>query len=86
MFSKGLFTLGAGAHSLLLTDFQHPDGFPGGSAFLRFDDAGNGGGGSVASVGAPEPGTLALVGMGLVGLAVGRVRRRFRKSPEAAIA
>jgi PEP-CTERM motif len=86
LFSNGTFILGAGPHSLVLVDIQHPDGYPSGSAFVRFDDAGNGGNGGVASVGAPEPGTLVLVGMGLAGLVVGRVRRRFRKSPEAAIA
>lgn len=86
-YSSGTFVLAAGVHTLLLTDIQSPNGFPGGAAFLRLDNGGNGGGGGVASVGsAPEPGTLALVGMSLAGLAVGRLRRRFRKSPEAAIA
>lgn len=82
-FSSGIFALGAGTHSLVLENIQSPTGYPGGSAFFRVDAGGNGGGGSVSSVDTPEPGTLALVGLGVAGLAV---RRRFRKSPEAAIA
>ena len=85
MFSSGIFALGAGVHSLTLTDIQSPTGYPGGSAFLRFDGVGNGGGGSVSSITTPEPGTLALVGLGLAGLAARRVRR-LRKSPEVAVA
>jgi hypothetical protein len=86
MFSNGIFALGAGAHSLTLTDIQSPTGYPGGSAFLRFDAVNTGGNGSVASVTTPEPGTLALVGLGLAGLAVRRARRRFRNNPEVAVA
>ena len=86
-FSSGIFTLGAGTHSLLLVDIQIATGYSSGAAFLRVDSVSNGGTGTISSVGnAPEPGTLALVGMGLAGLAVGRLRRRFRKSPEVAIA
>ena len=88
LFSSGIFALGAGAHSLTLVDIQAPTGYSSGSAFFRVDAGGNGGGGggSVSSVDTPEPGTLALVGLGIAGLTAGRLRRRFRKSPEAAIA
>ena len=85
LFSSGIFALGAGAHSLTLVDIQAPTGYPAGSAFFRVDAGGNGGTGSVSSVDTPEPGTLALVGLGLAGLAAA-CRRRFRNSPEAAVA
>ena len=82
LFSKGSFTLGAGDHSLVLKDIQIPFNLDSGAAFLRVVD-GDGGVG-VASV--PEPGTLTLLGIGLTGLVLNRVRRRSRKSPEAAVA
>ena len=82
LFSKGSFALGAGSHSLVLKNIQIPFNLDSGAAFLRV--VGNDGGVGVASV--PEPGTLALLGIGLTGLALNRVRRRFRKSPEAVIA
>ena len=86
LFSSGIFALGAGAHSLTLVDVQAPTGYPSGTAFFRVDGASNGGGGSVSSIDTPEPGTLALVGLGIAGLAARRVRRGLRKSPEAAAA
>ena len=85
LFSKGTFTLGAGTHSLILKTFQTPFGFDSGAGFLRFDAADNGGGLGIASASVPEPGTLALVGMGFASLVVGRFRRRFRNRSEAVI-
>ena len=84
LFSKGAFTLGAGSHSLVLKNIQIPSGYDSGAGFFRVD--GNGGVVVAGNPSAPEPGTLALVGMGLVGLALGRLRRRFRRSPEVAVA
>ena len=86
LFSKGTFTLAPGDHSLILTNIQIPFNQDSGTAFLQLVENGVDGGGVVTAANAPEPGTLALLGIGLTGLALNRFRRRFRKSPEVALA
>ena len=77
-FSKGSFNLSAGMHSLVLKTIAVNSSFDSGSAFLSVVDNSNGGvaGGGVGVAEAPEPGTLALAGLGFVGMAVARLRRR----------
>ena len=66
-YSIGIFNLGPGAHSLTLNIIQNASGTEGGAAVF-----------SVAAAQVPEPGTYALFGLGLAGLAV--ARRRWARS------
>lgn len=61
--SIGTFVLAAGDHSITLSPILAPDG--GGAGYLR-----------VAAAAVPEPGTLALAMLGLLGLYSLRLRRR----------
>jgi hypothetical protein len=79
-FSKGSFTLAAGSHSLVLKNVQIPNNIDSGAAYFRVLGPGDNVG--VSEV-APEPGTLALVGIGLAGFAV---RRRLARRRDVAIA
>jgi hypothetical protein len=65
-YSHGLFTLGAGAHSLTIEDVQNASGTTGGAAVFQ-----------VSAV--PEVSSVSLLGSVLVALSALRLRRRCTK-------
>ena len=68
-YSHGVFTVGAGAHSLTIEVIQNAVGTDGGAAVFQ-----------LASASVPEPGTVTLFGAGLVALGVLLRRQRLANS------
>ena len=64
-YSRGTINLGAGNHSLTIQVTQNANGTTGGNAFFK-----------VSAAAVPEPGTITLLGGGLLALGIGSLLRR----------